>query len=96
MKTTFAILITVFAAVTGAFADQPVFNSKGALLYMKRDTPLAGRASLIRRHWYGKATGGTCKTMLAISSNPKVPVRTLDCSNPNVRSTTACKIACAR
>ncbi len=39
MKTTLAILITALAFTVGTFADQPVFNSKGTLLYVKRDTP---------------------------------------------------------
>lgn len=94
MKTTLAILITALASTVGAIADQPVYNPKGTLLYMKRDTPLV--ASMASPAAPSMAARGTCKTMLAVSSNPKVPVRALDCSNPNVRSTTACKIACAR
>jgi hypothetical protein len=38
MKTTLAILISALASTVGAFADQPVFNSKGALIYIKHDT----------------------------------------------------------
>lgn len=44
MKTTLAILVAALITATGAFADQPVFNSKGTLLYIKRDTQTSTKA----------------------------------------------------
>lgn len=65
MKTTLAILITALASTVGAFADQPVFNSKGTLLYMKRDAPAPAKATTNGKANCGSHSAPACKSCCA-------------------------------
>lgn len=58
MKTILAILITALATVTGAFADQPVYNLKGTIIGIKRDVPASAKANVPH-------SAAACKTCCA-------------------------------
>lgn len=65
MKTTFAILFIALASTVGAFADQPVFNSKGTLLYIKHDTPAPAKAKIDGKTNCKSHNTSSCKSCCA-------------------------------
>lgn len=96
MKTTFTAIIASLAFATGAFADQPstrvIYSPKGQVLAVVPNTAAGG----FRAAQSHSTSSTTCGSMLVVPNNQKVPAYAVNCNNPAVRTTAACKLACAR